>query len=67
MKRIYVAQNQVEAQLVRDRLDASGIRAVIKVDTLAAPAIPFPTVWVNDGDAQRARDVIDMPQGPPAE
>ena len=58
MKQAYVAQNHVDAQLVADELRAAGIRAVIKTDTFAAPSIPFPSVWVEDGDAARAAAVL---------
>jgi signal peptidase I len=59
MKRAYVAQNSVDAQLVADELQAAGIDAVVKVDTLAAPSIPFPSVWVEDKDLPRALTVLE--------
>ena len=58
MKRIYVAQNQVDAQLVADELRAAGIDAVVKMDTVAAPSIPFPSVWVEDEEAARAQALV---------
>jgi hypothetical protein len=58
MKRVYVAQNQVDAQLVADELNASGVPAIVKVDTFAAPSIPFPSVWVEERDLVRAQDLL---------
>lgn len=67
MKRAYVAQNQVEAQLVADALRAAGIDAVVKMDTVAAPSIPFPSVWVEDQALRRAQDVLSRSPAPPDE
>jgi phosphoribosylpyrophosphate synthetase len=58
MQRAYVAQNPVDAQLVADELRAAGIEAVVKVDTVAAPSIPFPAVWVDDADLAAAQRLI---------
>jgi len=58
MKRAYVAENQVEAQLITEELQAAGIPAVLKTDTVAAPSIPYPSVWVDDSDYERARDLL---------
>jgi len=58
MKRAYVAQNPVDAQLVAEELRAAGIEAVVKVDTVAAPSIPFPAVWVDEEDLPRAQQVL---------
>ena len=67
MKRVYVAQNQVDARLVADELRANGIPAVVKMDTVAIPSIPFPSVWVEDDDLRRATDWLasrsDSPDG----
>ncbi len=67
MKQAYVAQNQVDAQLVADELRAAGIHAVVKMDTVAAPSIPFPSVWVEDRDLARAQEQLsglaDSPGG----
>jgi hypothetical protein len=57
MKRVYMAQNQVDAQLVADELHAAGVPAIVKVDTFAAPSIPFPSVWVEERDLARAQDL----------
>jgi hypothetical protein len=58
MKRVYVAQNQVDAQLVAGELRASGVPAIVKADTVAAPSIPFPSVWVEARDVARAREIV---------
>jgi hypothetical protein len=58
MKRVYVAQNQVDAQLVADELRASGVPAIVKADTVAAPSIPFPSVWVEERDLARAQETL---------
>jgi len=58
MKRVYVAQNEIDAQLVADELRAGGIHAIVKVDTFAAPAMPFPSVWVEDPDLPRAEELL---------
>jgi hypothetical protein len=58
MKRAFVAQNPVDAQLVADELRAAGIEAVVKVDTVAAPSIPFPAVWVDDEDLLQAQHLL---------
>ena len=58
MKRVYVAQNQVDAQLVAEELRAGGVSAIVKVDTVAMPSIPFPSVWVEERDLARAEDLL---------
>ena len=58
MKRVYVAQNQVDAQLVAEELRVGGVHAVVKMDTFAAPSMPFPSVWVEDDDLLRAEDLL---------
>ena len=58
MKRVYVAQNQVDAQLVAEELQAAGIAAIVKVDTVAVPSIPFPSVWVETRDLPRAVELL---------
>ena len=58
MKRVYVAQNQVDAQLVAEELRAGGVHAVVKMDTFAVPSMPFPSVWVEDDDLLRAEDLL---------
>ena len=58
MKQVFVAENEIGAQLVADELRAAGVKAIVKVDTFAAPSIPFPAVWVEDADFARARDIL---------
>ncbi|HET7039105.1 MAG TPA: DUF2007 domain-containing protein [Gemmatimonadales bacterium] len=58
MKRAYVAQNPVDAQLIAAELRAAGIEAVVKVDTVAAPSIPFPAIWVDDEDLPQAQQLL---------
>ena len=58
LKRVYVAQSEAEAYLVAEELDAAGIQAVVKADTVAIPSIPFPSVWVEDCDVARAQDQL---------
>jgi len=62
MKRAYLAQNQVDAQLVAEELRAAGIDAVVRMDTWAAPSIPFPSVWVADADLPRAEALLAAPR-----
>jgi hypothetical protein len=62
MKCAYVAQNQVDAQLVAEELRAAGIDAVVKMDTWAAPSMPFPSVWVADADLPRAEALLAAPR-----
>jgi len=62
MKCAYVAQNQVDAQLVAEALRAAGIDAVVKMDTVAAPSIPFPSVWVASADLPRAEALLAAPR-----
>jgi hypothetical protein len=58
MKRVYVAQSEAEAHLVAEELDAAGIQAVVKADTVAIPSIPFPSVWVENRDLARAQELL---------
>jgi Putative prokaryotic signal transducing protein len=64
MKRVYVAQNQVDAQLVAEELRAGGVAAIVKVDTVAAPSIPFPSVWVEERDLTRAVELLGERSAP---
>lgn len=67
MKRVYVAQDPIEAHIVRGLLEADGIAAEVRGDALfgARGEIPMtedslPSVWVHDGGAVlRARGVLD--------
>jgi hypothetical protein len=62
MKRVYVAQNQVDAQA--EELRAEGVPAIVKVDTVAAPSIPFPSVWVEARDLPRAVKLLGSRSAP---
>lgn len=64
MKRVYVAQNQVDAQLVAEELRAAGVAAIVKMDTVAAPSIPFPSVWVEERDLRRAVELLGNRSAP---
>jgi hypothetical protein len=51
MKKLYQARDSLEAQMLRDRLQAQHIPAVVLGDGLLGaagelPALVFPTVWV---------------------
>jgi hypothetical protein len=61
---IGVAQNQVDAQLVAEELRAEGVPAIVKVDTVAAPSIPFPSVWVEARDLPRAVKLLGSRSAP---
>lgn len=64
MRRVYTAENAIEAQLLRDRLAHEGIAATVHGLMLVGgvgqlPADARPTVWIED-DAlyDRARAII---------
>lgn len=65
MRKLYEAADRVEAQMLRDHLEAEGISSVLFGDALsgAAGELPvniFPTLWlVKDEQYQRARRLID--------
>ena len=62
MQQVFIAQHPTEAHFVRGLLEADGIHAEVRGETLfgargEAPATPdtLPSVWVsNDDDAPRA-------------
>ena len=65
MEQVFVAQHPTEAHLVRGLLEANGIVAVVRGESLfgargEAPVTPdtLPSVWVDDSDASRARVVL---------
>ncbi|MDH3498468.1 MAG: DUF2007 domain-containing protein [Gemmatimonadota bacterium] len=66
MKHAYIAHDPVEAQLVADQLRAAGIDAVVRVDSLAAPMLPTPSVWVDDDDLSWA-ELLLHDRGDPLE
>ena len=61
MKRIYVARGVIDANLVRRRLRAVGISAVVKGELIPVPGEALPSVWVADADELRALAVIRTP------
>lgn len=64
MKQIYIAANSLDAQMLKDYLESTGIQAIIKGDYLTGavgeiPANTFPTVWVVDEeDEVRAKKLV---------
>jgi len=66
MIRVYSAYDLADAHLVHAELDDQGIKAVVQGEYLAGArgALPLgpctaPTVWVNEGDVQAARRLIE--------
>jgi hypothetical protein len=39
-------------------LRAGGIDAVVKMDTVAIPSVPFPSVWVEDDQLAQAEELL---------
>lgn len=66
MKRIYVARGAVDASLVRDRLRAAGIPAIVRGQLIPVFGEALPSVWVPDTDEARAFAVIRAPVVAPA-
>jgi hypothetical protein len=74
MERIYGARDPVEAEFVKGLLESEEIEAVIQGLPLqmALGDIPIspeslPSVWVNEPDVARARQIVDeMQRGGPA-
>jgi hypothetical protein len=65
MTRVYTARILAEVANVRNVLEANGIRCVLRNEFLSAgvgeipPAECWPELWVtDDGDAERARELI---------
>ena len=66
MIQAYVANSLAQAHLIKGFLDAEGIFAVVRGEHLQGIAgeIPvtfdtLPSIWVGDGDRERARELID--------
>ncbi len=66
MIEVYLAADLADAQLVCNMLEDHGIKAVVQGELLniAQGGVPCgpttaPTVWVNEADAERARQLID--------
>jgi hypothetical protein len=62
VKKVYMAENPIEANMVVDLLQAEGIAAVVQGEHIfavrGALPISYPTVWVLDeGDYDRAREL----------
>lgn len=74
MIRVYGARDGAEAQFVKGLLEAEGIMAMVQGAELQVMAseLPFnatalPSVWVDETDAERARQIVDeMRHGGPA-
>lgn len=66
MKQVYTAANLVEAELVRGLLEVRGIRATVRGDALFSLRgyVPMtvdtlPTVWVEEGELRRGREIVE--------
>lgn len=65
MKKVYVAQNPMDAHMMRGFLQAEGIDSIVQGEDLFAiqggvPVI-YPTVWViDDADCERARQLVSV-------
>jgi hypothetical protein len=55
---IYVANTQVEAELIRQQLEAAGIPAAIKAGPTPVGAGPFPEVWVPATRELEAMEIV---------
>lgn len=70
MKEVYCAADIVDAQMIKDYLEAAGIEAVVQGGLLTGiigeiPVNTYPTVWVvEDDDYERARRLVDDYQHP---
>jgi hypothetical protein len=64
MKKLYEAADRIEAQMLKDTLEAAGVDAVILGDYLAGgagelPANIWPAVWiVTDSDFNKAQQLL---------
>ena len=63
MKRVYEARDGLEAHMVAGLIEQAGIMAQVNGDMLQGgvgdlPAAGLASVWVADGDEQRARAVV---------
>ena len=74
MKRIFASVNLIEVHHAKNLLDSAGIRSIIKNELLASAIgqLPFtdcqPELWLaNDGDAQRAHELLSEGPLKPAE
>jgi hypothetical protein len=58
MKQVYIARDAADAQMIRDMLLDAGIDAVVERDGVPIATAPFPSVWVPEPDADRARAIL---------
>ena len=63
MKRLYQARDNIEANLLKDRLAQQHIQAIVRGEYLGGaagdlPAFVFPEVWVHDDDLLPARRIL---------
>jgi hypothetical protein len=72
LKKVFVAQHPTEAYLVQGLLEANGIAAVVRGETLfgargEAPVTPdtLPSVWVSDDSQASAAGVVLAEFGSP--
>ena len=60
VKQVYIARNDVDAQLVCEMLLQAGIKAVVRGDPMPVTTKPFPLVYVVDeADLDRAKELLD--------
>lgn len=69
MKRVYRGTGTTDAYLIQHWLERNGVRTVLRGDllTLRGPiplADAWPTVWVDDEDAERAEELVRAFNGP---
>ncbi|MBK7596295.1 MAG: DUF2007 domain-containing protein [Gemmatimonadetes bacterium] len=55
---IYVATNQIEADLIRLELEAAGIPATIKAGPTPMGSGPYPEVWVPAAMEPQAMEIV---------
>lgn len=65
MIEVYTARDVVDARLMKELLESRGLRAVARGEPLNILGIHiplgrvFPSVWVEEGDFERARQIVD--------
>jgi|CXWL01.1.fsa_nt_gi hypothetical protein len=55
---IYVATTQIEADLIRQQLEAAGIPATIKGGPTPMGSGPYPEVWVPAAQELEAMEIV---------
>jgi hypothetical protein len=58
MIQVYIATNLVDAEMAAEALNAAGVSAVVQGEAVAIPTGPFPTVWVEEENLERAREIL---------